>query len=97
MNRSRRKILGLHKRHFDGERGARRVAKKINASRVDRVFGLQFLNKIAQIIGTILRRTPTADVGGIRSCNDDSLLLGEVLPFLDKGSAGSPRTVKHKN
>src|SRR5258705_9851061 len=97
MNRSRRKILRLHQRHFQCERGTRRMAKKINASRVDRVFGLQFLNKIAQVIWTILRRTPTTEVCGIRSCNDDSLLLGEVLPFLDKGSAGPARTVKHKN
>src|ERR1700681_4039888 len=54
VNRRGGEILGFHHGHFKRERSSRGVAKEVDPTRVDRVFGFKLLNKIVQVVRAIL-------------------------------------------
>src|SRR5258705_13563473 len=70
------------------------MTKKVHATRVYCVLRFELVHQIAQIVWSILRRTPTAQIRRIRASQNDSLFFGEVLPLLDKRNTGSTRSMQ---
>ena len=72
------------------------MTKQIDTLLIDTELSDQQLDQIVKKLGAILRRSPTVATR-VRPRNDESFLVGKVLPFLDERESVSTGSMKENN
>src|SRR5262245_62724052 len=73
------------------------MAKKVNATGIDRVLGLEFLDQVTKEVWTILRRTPPLGIGGVGPSDNKAFFFRQVLPLFHERNSGASRAMQHNH